>query len=81
MQSSLLAGPARGSQAAGMLAGVVRVVTAKWAWRESAPICRVVWGGQALCPSPGRVWRDGGFMQGLGRLIGTGDRESFRFIV
>lgn len=80
MRSSLLAGPPRGSQAAGMLAGVVRVGTARRAWRDSAPVCRVVWGGQALCPSPGRVWRDGGFMQGLGRLIGTGDRESFRFI-
>lgn len=80
MQSSQLAGPARVSQAAGMLAGVVRVGTARWAWRESAPFCRVIWGGQALCPGPGRVWSDGGFMQGLSCLICTGDRKSFRFI-
>lgn len=81
MQSSRLAGPARGSLAAGMLAGVVRVGAARRAWRESAPVFRVIWGGQALCPGPGCVWRDGGFMRGLSCLICTGDRESFRFIV
>ena len=80
MRSSLLAGSARGSQATGMLTSVVRAGTARRAWRESAPVFRVVWGGQALCPGPGRVWHDGGFMQGLSHLICTRDRESFQFI-